>query len=63
MKPASLTASVRVGQVVSPAGGSAAGELVRVESLAAVQRERYSRPTVLLAHAVGGEEDIPEVSV
>ena len=48
-------------QVVSPAAGSAVGVLVLVESLASVQRERYSRPTVLAAHAVGGEEDIPEV--
>ena len=48
-------------QVVSPAAGSAVGELVRVDSLASVQRERYSRPTVLAAQAVGGEEDIPDV--
>jgi len=48
-------------QVVSPAAGSAVGELVRIDTLASVQRERYSLPTVLMAQAVGGEEDIPEV--
>ncbi len=50
-------------QVVSPAAGLAVGELVHVDSLASVQRERYSRPTVLAAQAVGGEEDIPEVCI
>ena len=48
-------------QVVSPAAGSAIGKLVNVDSLASVQRERYSRPTVLAAQAVGGEEDVPAV--
>ena len=48
-------------QVISPAGGEASGKLVAVPALADVQRQRYPHPTVLLAHRVGGEEDVPEV--
>ena len=49
-------------QVVSPApGGSVRGEVAAVAALADVQGSSFSRPTVLLADAVGGDEDIPEV--
>ena len=56
-----MNAAISDMQVISPAGGEASGKLVAVPALAAVQRERYPHPTVLLARSVGGEEDIPEV--
>ena len=49
-------------QLVSPApGGSVSGEAAAVPALADVQGSSFSRPTVLLADVVGGDEDIPEV--
>lgn len=51
------TAGLGHWQVVSQA--AARGEVVVVGELSEVQGKRFSRPTVLLAERVGGEEDIP----
>lgn len=45
-------------QVISP--GSAAGKLRLVDKLIAVQGERFAEPAVVIADAVGGNEEIPE---
>jgi alpha-glucan,water dikinase len=45
-------------QVISPA--RAAGTVRVVERLVSVQAERFAEPTVLVADAVGGNEEIPE---
>lgn len=45
-------------QVVSP--GRGAGKIHVVEALRSVQRQRFDSPTVIIAAAVNGDEDIPE---
>jgi alpha-glucan,water dikinase len=45
-------------QVISPA--AAFGRVRLADRLLAVQGERFAEPTVLVADAVGGEEEIPE---
>jgi len=45
-------------QIVSP--GRAAGKIHAVEALRSIQRQRFNSPTVIIADAVNGDEDIPE---
>lgn len=45
-------------QVVSPGRGS--GKIEVVQALRAVQHQRFDGPTVIVADAVNGDEDIPE---
>lgn len=48
-------------QVISPV--EAVGYVVVVDQLLSVQNETYSRPTILVAKSVRGEEEIPDGAV
>ncbi|EKX44106.1 hypothetical protein GUITHDRAFT_72452 [Guillardia theta CCMP2712] len=46
-------------QVISTGKPGAVGQLVEVHDLMSVQSETYSKPTVLLANSLSGEEEVP----
>lgn len=48
-------------QVISPV--EAVGYVVVVDKLLSVQNESYSKPTILVAKSVKGEEEIPDGAV